>query len=111
MATDSNGQPGKPQMVGDGHYRCEVLVINEMGMHARPASLFVELANQFSSEVAIQKGGDAVDGKSILQLLSLSAESGTPLVLEARGEDAEAAVLALANLVASGFNEMGPAGQ
>lgn len=110
MATSSNGQQGTPQPIGDGHYRCEVMIVNEMGMHARPASLFVELANRFHSDVAIQKGNEAVDGKSILQLLSLSAEHGTPLVLETRGADAEAAVSALANLVASGFNEMGPAG-
>lgn len=99
-----------PQQVGEDHFRCHVSIVNEMGLHARPASMFVELANRYRCDVLIQKGDEPVDGKSILQLLSLSAEAGTPLVLEARGPDAESALSALAKLVASGFNEMEPAG-
>lgn len=107
MVTQGKKQPVAPQKVGDGHYRCQVSIVNEMGLHARPATMFVELANRFRSDVAIQKGNDPVDGKSILQLLSLSAELGTALVLEARGPDAQAAVSELARLIASGFNENG----
>ena len=96
------------QRLGSDHFRRQVVIVNEMGMHARPATLFVALASRYQAEVAIQKGGTQVDGKSILQLLSLAAEAGTPLVLDARGADAEAAVDALAELVATGFNELAP---
>lgn len=99
---------GSPVRVSTDRFQMNVVIVNEMGLHARPASLFVELANKFTCEVTIHKGSEQVDGKSILQLLSLSAEAGTPLVLETRGPDAKVAVQALSDLVASGFNEMGP---
>lgn len=99
---------GSPVRVSTDRFQMNVVIVNEMGLHARPASLFVELANKFTCEVTIFKGSEPVDGKSILQLLSLSAEAGTPLVLETRGPDAKVAVQALSDLVASGFNEMGP---
>jgi phosphocarrier protein len=91
-------------MAGE-HCRSEVEIVNEMGLHARPASAFVGLSNTFKSDVTIHKGSERVDGKSILQLLSLSAEVGTRLVLETRGPDAQEALEALCALVARGFNE------
>lgn len=94
--------------IAEDHFRASLVIVNEMGLHARPASLFVELSNQFHCDVILQKGNERVDGKSILQLLSLSAEAGTTLVLETRGTDAEAALTALRQLVASGFNEISP---
>jgi phosphotransferase system HPr (HPr) family protein len=97
-----------PVRVGADHYRSTVTIVNEMGLHARPASLFVELANRFDCDVALSKGRTRVDGKSILQLLSLSAEAGTKLVLETRGPEALAALAALGRLVASGFEESLP---
>ncbi len=97
-----------PVRVGADHYRSTVTIVNEMGLHARPASLFVELANRFDCDVALSKGRTRVDGKSILQLLSLSAEAGTKLVLETRGPEASPALAALARLVASGFQESLP---
>ncbi|QDU63654.1 HPr-like protein Crh [Planctomycetes bacterium Pan216] len=108
MAANVNGdaQGPTPVRVDANHYRSQVVIVNSMGLHARPASLFVERANCFESNVTIQKGSDEVDGKSILQLLSLSAEEGTALVLETRGPDAEAASISLSQLVASGFDEM-----
>lgn len=110
-ADASAGMPpdkGPPALerIADDHYRCQVVVINEMGVHARPALLLVELAGKFASDVRISKGGESKDGKSILQLLSLSAEMGTTLHLETRGPDAREAIQALAVLVSSGFNEM-----
>lgn len=90
---------------GNNHFRCVVKVVNEMGLHARPASLLVELASQFASDVRIIKGNSSCDGKSILQLLSLSAEMGTPLTIETVGVDAEGAIRAVAGLVQNGFNE------
>lgn len=109
-STEANGERGKANGValkelGANHYRCDVTIVNDMGLHARPATLFVKLANSFASEIVIRKGNNPVDGKSILQLFSLAAEVGTPLVLEAKGADAPAALTALAALIAAGFNE------
>lgn len=82
-----------------------VQVRNPMGMHARPAGRFVELARTFDARVRVRCRGEEVDGGSILSLLMLEATSGTELELVAQGNDAVAAVDALAALVASGFDE------
>ena len=94
-----------PRQIDMDHFQAELVVVNKMGLHARPATRFVELANKFECDVTIYKGGEKVDGKSILQLLSLSAEMTTRLLLETRGRGAEAAILALGDLVSSGFDE------
>ncbi len=82
-----------------------VVVVNTQGFHARPAHLFVKMAMTFKSKVQIQKGNEVIDGKSILDLLTLGAGSGTQLKLKATGQDADAALEALAQLVESGFGE------
>jgi phosphotransferase system HPr (HPr) family protein len=83
-----------------------VMVVNPQGFHARPAHEFVKLASQFTSTVKIIKGNDQIDGKSILDLLTLGAGNGTTLCLHATGEDAEAAIAALVQLIENGFGEM-----
>jgi phosphotransferase system HPr (HPr) family protein len=93
----------EPRRLSDDHYSLEVTVVNEMGLHARPASLVVGVASKFPCEIAIKNGSKRVDGKSILQLLSLSAEMGSTLTIEARGGDALLAVRQLAELVENGF--------
>lgn len=80
-------------------------VCNPMGMHARPAGRFVELAGQFESRVRVRCRGEDVDGHSILSLLMLEAVHGTELTIAAEGGDADAAVAALVGLVESGFGE------
>jgi len=80
-----------------------VVVTNPQGLHARPVDLFVKLASQFDAKVEIVKSGERVDGKSILSVLTLAAEQGTQLSLEATGHDAKAALDALVELVESGF--------
>ncbi len=82
-----------------------VTVVNELGMHARAASQFVQLASEFQSEVSVEKEGEEVNGKSIMGVLMLVASQGSQILVRARGEDAEAATRALADLVASGFGE------
>lgn len=82
-----------------------VTITNPEGMHARPASMFVQLAGRFQSSVEIVKGGERVDGKSILAILTLAAEAGSELLIEARGADADEAVRALSGLVEGGFAE------
>lgn len=72
-----------------------VTVSLESGLHARPASKFVQLANQFTSDIHIKKGERSVNAKSIMGILSLAITKGTEINLEAEGEDAVAAVAAL----------------
>lgn len=83
-----------------------VTVKNTEGLHARPADQFVRLAMQFDSEITVCKHGvEAVDGKSILSILTLCATRGTELVIRAQGDDAEDAVCQLSKLVELGFDE------
>jgi phosphocarrier protein HPr len=86
-----------------------VIVINPQGFHARPAHLFVKLASSFQAQVQILKGNEVINGKSILDLLTLGAGNGTTLTLRANGPDAQEAVEALARLIEGGFGEAAPA--
>jgi len=90
---------------GENRISKMVTVVNPNGIHARPADLFVRMANQFSSVIEVSKNGQAVDGKSILGILTLGAEVGTQLEIGAKGEDAEVAIEALAQLVQDGSAE------
>ena len=86
----------------------EIIVTNKLGLHARPAMQFVDLANQFKSAITVHKGGEepeTADGKSVMQMIILAATEGTPLRIDADGEDADVAVEKLAELFASKFGE------
>lgn len=86
----------------------EIVVSNTLGLHARPAMQFVDLANQFKSKVTVYKGGEEpleADGKSVMQMIILAAEMGTPMRIEAEGDDAEEAAKKLAELFESKFGE------
>ena len=86
----------------------EIIVANKLGLHARPAMQFVDLASSFSSEVTVHKLGEepaTADGKSVMQMIILAATEGTKMRIEAMGEDAEAAVTKLAELFESKFGE------
>jgi phosphocarrier protein HPr len=83
----------------------EVEIVNRLGLHARAAARFVQTATRFRSKVTVSRDGRAMDGKSILGILLLAASQGTRLVLSADGEDEQAAVDALARLVAGRFGE------
>ena len=80
----------------------EFVVASELGLHARPAGLFVRLADRFEAEIKVGRGGDWVDGRSILSLLSLAASRGTVLCVRAVGPDAREAVAALGALLERG---------
>jgi phosphotransferase system HPr (HPr) family protein len=81
-----------------------VLVIrNTQGLHARPAEMFVRLAKQFQSRIELVRDDRRVEARNIIDLLTLGAGPGTELVLEAEGDDAQAAVEALVRLVENGF--------
>ncbi len=80
-----------------------VAVVNELGVHARPAAAIVQVAAQYESVVEITKDGVTVNAKSILGVLMLAAEVGSLLYVSAQGNDAEQAVDAIVDLVAGGF--------
>lgn len=80
-----------------------VVVQNEHGLHARPADQFVRCASRFKSDISVTKDGQRIDGKSIFDVLTLAAEKGTELEIEAAGSDAESALEELAKLVQSQF--------
>jgi phosphocarrier protein HPr len=83
-----------------------VVVANPNGLHMRPASLIAKLANQYESRIELVRGNERVDGKSMLEIVTLVAEHGTNLTIEASGPDAEAAVESLAELFASKFADV-----
>jgi phosphocarrier protein HPr len=86
----------------------DVMIINKLGLHARPAMQFVDIANQFKCNVMVHKGGEEpadADGKSVMQMIILAAVEGTPLRIEADGDDAEEAVSKLVELVEGKFGE------
>ena len=83
----------------------EATIVNQEGLHARPAAKIVRLASQFESDIEIVKDGFDVNGKSIMGVMMLAAECGSSITIRANGPDAERAVQALAALVASGFGE------
>lgn len=83
----------------------KVKIQNRLGLHARPAMSFVDLATTFKSSVTVKRRDQSVDGKSIMQMLMLAATQGTELEVCAEGPDAEQAVEKLAKLVDERFGE------
>jgi phosphocarrier protein HPr len=82
-----------------------VVVVNQLGMHARAAARFVHTASRFSAAIKVSRQGRVMDGKSIMGLLLLAASRGSKITITADGADAQDAVDALAGLVESGFGE------
>ena len=83
----------------------ELVVTNKLGIHARPAAMFVKTANLFDCEVFVEKDGETVNGKSIMGLMMLAAGQGAKLIITADGSDAEAALAELGRLVECGFDD------
>jgi phosphocarrier protein HPr len=83
----------------------DVRIRNRLGMHARAAVKFVQLANKFWSEIRVVKDDNEANGKSIMGLLTLVAAHGMSMTLICEGDDAEVAVAALAELIEGGFGE------
>ena len=73
----------------------EIIVKNKQGLHARPAALFVQIANKFDSRITVRRDTEEVNGKSIMGILMLGAEQGSLIVIEAEGQDAQAALVEL----------------
>jgi len=79
----------------------KLTVNNKQGLHARPAALFVQAANKFDSKVTVRRGKEEVNGKSIMGILILGAETGTRITLEIEGSDAELAIAELEEVLSS----------
>ncbi len=81
-------------------------IVNPLGLHARAAGKFVNLAKSFGSEVTLARDANAVDGKSIMSVMLLAAPMGTEVVLRVSGDDEEEAFAALNALIQDGFGEL-----
>ncbi len=77
----------------------EVVIKNPQGLHARPAATFVQIASKYNSNIALQKGDERVNGKSIMGILTLGIEQNAKVVLEADGDDADEVVTELTQLL------------
>ncbi len=85
-------------------YRKSVIVVNKLGIHARPATLLVQAASRYEADVFLSKGDvTRINGKSIMGVMMLAAERGAEVVVEAEGRDAEAAVEAVTGLLGGDF--------
>ena len=92
-------------MPGNGASGRKLKIRNKLGLHARAAVKFVQLASRYKSEIKVVKDDQEANGKSIMGLLTLVAAHGVTMTVVCDGDDAEAAVAALAELVGTGFGE------
>ena len=83
----------------------ELMVLNKLGIHARPAALFVKTANRFDCDIFVEKDGEKVNGKSIMGLMMLAAGPGSKLTVYAEGADAVRAVVEIEALIQRKFDE------
>lgn len=83
----------------------EFEIRNKQGLHARPAALFVQTANQFESEIEILKDDSVVSGKSIMGIMTLAAEAGSTVMVRIQGADAADAMIAIEKLFEGNFGE------
>ena len=83
----------------------ELVIVNEKGIHARPAAMFVKLASRFTCDIYIEKDGEKVNGKSIMGLMMLAAGPGSKLTVSAQGQDAPQALTEIETLIKRKFDE------
>ena len=102
IVMESGNISGKP---GDYFAEGNIIILNKTGIHARPASVFVQTASKFKSKVQIKAKGKACDAKSILMIMSMGLTRGTEITIRAEGPDAYDAVNSLIKLVADKFGE------
>lgn len=77
----------------------KIIIRNKLGLHARPAAIFVQIANKYDSNITVRKGKDEVNGKSIMGILTLAAEKGSTVYLKVDGADAQIATEELEKLL------------
>ena len=101
----SDDAPQAGSGVPAGAISKELLIVNKRGLHARASAKFVQAVERFNAQVWVTRGGETVGGTSIMGLMMLAAGPGTTVVVSAKGEEAQQALDAIAELVASKFNE------
>src|SRR5438046_8572217 len=85
----------------------DFMVANKLGIHARPAAMFVKTANRFTCEIFVEKDGEKVNGKSIMGLMMLAAGPGSKVTVSAQGHDASQALAEIETLISRKFDEEG----
>ena len=83
----------------------DFMVANKLGIHARPAAMFVKTANRFACDIFVEKDGEQVNGKSIMGLMMLAAGPGSKLTVHALGHDASQALAEIESLISAKFGE------
>lgn len=98
---------GRQQDSGDERLVCEkkLAIRNRLGLHARPAAMFVQLANKFQCDIWVRKGRQKVNGKSIMGVMTLAAGPGSQVVVSASGADAKKAIAGIEKLFETNFGE------
>jgi phosphocarrier protein HPr len=95
----------KTLTAGDSTMTKDFMVANKLGIHARPAAMFVKIANRFSCDIFVEKDGEKVNGKSIMGLMMLAAGPGSRLTVHAQGHDASQALAEIETLIKRKFDE------
>ena len=95
----------KAVTIGSATMTKDFLVSNTLGIHARPAAMFVKTANRFSCDIFVEKDGEKVNGKSIMGLMMLAAGPGSKVTVHAQGHDAHQALIELEILINRKFDE------
>ena len=93
--------------VPEGALSRELLITNKRGLHARASAKFVQTVERFNADIWVTRGGETVGGTSIMGLMMLSAGPGTTIIVSAAGPEAQAALEAIAELIADKFHEEG----
>ena len=83
----------------------DLIVTNKLGIHARPAAMFVKVASRFACDIFVEKDGERINGKSIMGLMMLAAGPGSKLTIHAQGGDAAQALVELEDLLKRKFDE------
>jgi phosphocarrier protein HPr len=97
-----DGDPAQPR---EDAIRRVLEIVNKKGLHARASAKFVQTVEKFDAEVTVTRGGETVGGTSIMGLMMLSAATGTEIIVQARGKQADEVMEALVELVNGGFGE------
>ncbi|HRJ68691.1 MAG TPA: HPr family phosphocarrier protein [Beijerinckiaceae bacterium] len=100
-----NDEPCPDTIIPEGALARAMPIVNRKGLHARASAKFVQCAERFECDIQVHRCGETVGGTSIMGLLTLAAAKGTTITVTARGSDAEAALDALAELLANRFGE------
>jgi phosphocarrier protein len=87
------------------HQERTFVIVNTLGLHARAAAQLVQTSNRYRSEIHVEKDGMQVNGKSIMGVLTLAAAKGSQITVTCDGDDADAAMAALAKVIENGFGE------